>query len=171
MIQAHPGDHRRGQVAGRVIIHPLPERLATLAPHYQGMATAWTDLLAGYSDPAARTVPGPVRPHAPNHSNNWPACPATRQASHEASHAVVVVLEIAGAVSILAAFTLGQLRLLDQHSLAYLLLNLVGSAVLAVLAFAEERWGFLLLEGVWSIVSAVSLVGLLRRGQEGAGHS
>jgi hypothetical protein len=29
-----------------VIIHPLPKRLATIAPHYQGMATAWTDLLA-----------------------------------------------------------------------------------------------------------------------------
>ena len=50
------------------------------------------------------------------------------------SHTVVIVLELAGAVSILAAFTLGQLRLLDQHSLAYLLLNLVGSAVLAVIA-------------------------------------
>jgi hypothetical protein len=86
-------------------------------------------------------------------------------------HAVILVLELGGAVSILAAFTLGQLRLLDQHSLVYLMLNLVGSAVLAVIAFAEERWGFLLLEGVWSIVSAVSLVGVLRRGQEGAGHS
>jgi len=86
-------------------------------------------------------------------------------------HAVVIVLELGGAVSILAAFTLGQLRLLDQHSLVYLMLNLVGSAVLAVIAFAEERWGFLLLEGVWSIVSAVSLVGVLRRGQESAGHS
>jgi hypothetical protein len=43
--------------------------------------------------------------------------------------------------------------------------------VLAVIAFAEERWGFLLLEGVWSTVSAVSLVGVLRRGQESAGHS
>ena len=84
---------------------------------------------------------------------------------------MVVVLELAGAVAILAAFTLGQLRLLDQHSLSYLLLNLVGSAVLAVIALAEERWGFLLLEGVWSIVSAVSLVGLLRRGQAGADHS
>jgi DNA-binding MarR family transcriptional regulator len=34
----------------RVIIRPVPERLATLAPHYQGMATAWADLLAGYSE-------------------------------------------------------------------------------------------------------------------------
>ena len=35
---------------GRVIIRPVPERLATIAPHYQGMVSAWTDLLAGYSD-------------------------------------------------------------------------------------------------------------------------
>jgi DNA-binding MarR family transcriptional regulator len=42
--QADPSDRRR------VIIHPLPERLATIAPHYQGMAAAWTDLLAAYSD-------------------------------------------------------------------------------------------------------------------------
>jgi hypothetical protein len=67
-------------------------------------------------------------------------------------------------VLILAGFTLAQLRLLDQHSLAYLVLNLVGSFVLAVIALVDERWGFLLLEGVWSIVSAISLVSVLRRG-------
>lgn len=42
--EVDPGDRRR------VIIYPLPERLATIAPHYQGMATAWTDLLAAYTD-------------------------------------------------------------------------------------------------------------------------
>jgi hypothetical protein len=36
--------------------------------------------------------------------------------------------------------------------------------VLAVIALVDERWGFLLLEGVWSIVSAISLVNVLRRG-------
>src|SRR4029453_18854493 len=46
--QADPADRRR------VIIHPLPERLTTIAPHYQGMATAWTDLLAAYSDAQLR---------------------------------------------------------------------------------------------------------------------
>jgi len=35
---------------------------------------------------------------------------------------------------------------------------LVGSFVLAVIAWVDERWGFLLLEGVWSIISAISLV-------------
>jgi DNA-binding MarR family transcriptional regulator len=42
--QPDPGDRRR------VIIQPLPERLVAIAPHYQGMATAWNDLLATYSD-------------------------------------------------------------------------------------------------------------------------
>jgi hypothetical protein len=73
------------------------------------------------------------------------------------SHGVVIALELVGAVLILAGFTLAQLRLLDQHSLVYLVLNLVGSFVLAVIALADERWGFLLLEGVWAIVSAISL--------------
>jgi hypothetical protein len=73
---------------------------------------------------------------------------------------VVIALELAGAVLILAGFTLGQLRVLDQHSLVYLVLNLVGSFVLAVIAWVDERWGFLLLEGVWSIVSAISLAGV-----------
>ncbi|HEV2824022.1 MAG TPA: hypothetical protein VG035_02290 [Actinomycetota bacterium] len=73
------------------------------------------------------------------------------------SHGVVIALELAGAVLILAGLTLAQLRLLDQHSLVYLVLNLVGSFVLAVIALADERWGFLLLEGVWAIVSAISL--------------
>jgi hypothetical protein len=84
------------------------------------------------------------------------------------SHAVVIALELAGAVLILAGFTLGQLRVLDQHSLVYLVLNLVGSFVLAVIALVDERWGFLLLEGVWSIVSAISLVNVLR-GRAGPG--
>ena len=33
-----------------MIIQPVPEPLAAIAPHYQGLATAWTDLLAAYSD-------------------------------------------------------------------------------------------------------------------------
>jgi hypothetical protein len=85
------------------------------------------------------------------------------------SHGVVIALELAGAVLILAGFTLGQLRLLDQHSVVYLVLNLVGSFVLAAIAWVDERWGFLLLEGVWSIVSAISLVNVAFGGVRGGG--
>jgi hypothetical protein len=84
-------------------------------------------------------------------------------------HGVVIALEIAGAVLILAGYTLGQLRVLDQHSVLYLVLNLVGSFVLAVIAWIDERWGFLLLEGVWSIVSAISLVNVAVGGARGGG--
>ncbi len=38
----------------------------------------------------------------------------------------------------------------------------MGALILTVLAFYEELWGFLLLETVWAIVSARSLVQVMR---------
>lgn len=67
------------------------------------------------------------------------------------------MIEIGGSLLILCAFGAAQLRRLDTHAPAYLLLNLVGSAILAVIALLHGSWGFLLLEGSWAIVSAVSL--------------
>lgn len=72
------------------------------------------------------------------------------------------IVQVAGSLLILAAFAAAQRGWLDQRSRAYLVLNLVGSAVLAVDALRGRQWGFLLLEGVWAIVSAISLVAVLR---------
>jgi hypothetical protein len=72
------------------------------------------------------------------------------------------LFQIAGALMILAAFCFAQLRGLDQRSYVYLVLNLIGSAILAVLAFQGRQWGFVLLEGVWAIVSFGSVLSRLR---------
>jgi hypothetical protein len=69
------------------------------------------------------------------------------------------LVQIAGALLILSAFAAAQFGAMDPHSRSYLVLNLVGSAILAVLALEERQWGFLLLETVWA---AVSLWGLIR---------
>ena len=68
------------------------------------------------------------------------------------------ILQIVGALSVLAAYVAGQLRLLHQEHPAYLMLNTVGAASLAALALHEQQWGFLLLEGVWTLVSLRGMI-------------
>src|SRR3954451_23016549 len=74
------------------------------------------------------------------------------------------LIQLAGAVLVLAGFGLNQLGVLSSRSSVYLLLNVVGAGVLAVLALQAQQWGFLLLEGAWSIMA---FVGLLTRGRRG----
>jgi membrane-bound ClpP family serine protease len=74
-----------------------------------------------------------------------------------------LVLEVTGAILILVAFALAQFRGLDRHGSVYLVLNLVGAALLAASAATHRQWGFLLLQGVWAIVAVWGLLGLVRQ--------
>jgi hypothetical protein len=72
------------------------------------------------------------------------------------------VVQILGALAILAAFVAAQLGIFDVRSRTYLWLNLLGALVLANVAWHEQQFGFLLLEGVWTLVSAWGLVATAR---------
>lgn len=72
------------------------------------------------------------------------------------------LVQVIGALLILSGFVLAQFRLLDPQSLAYLVVNLVGSTILTVDAWRQDQWGFFLLELVWAIVSAWGLTQLVR---------
>jgi hypothetical protein len=78
-------------------------------------------------------------------------------------------VQIAGAILILVAFVLAQFRLLKPDSHGYLWPNLVGSIVLTVDAWHGQQWGFVLVDGVWALVSLWSLLAMLRGGRATSG--
>jgi hypothetical protein len=67
-------------------------------------------------------------------------------------------VQVFGSLLILAAFAATQRRALSQNSRFYFVLNLIGSVALAAVAAHERQYGFLLLEGCWALVSALSLM-------------
>ncbi|MGQ0629584.1 MAG: CBU_0592 family membrane protein [Sporichthyaceae bacterium] len=72
------------------------------------------------------------------------------------------LLEVGAAMLVLGAFTGAQLGRMSPHSATYLWLNFLGTGALALFAWLDRSWGFLLLEGVWSLISGIALVALLR---------
>ena len=71
-------------------------------------------------------------------------------------------ISVLGALAILLAYAANQFRLLGPSNFSYALLNFVGSLVLAVIAVIEVQWGFILLEGVWALVSLWGIITILR---------
>jgi hypothetical protein len=48
--------------------------------------------------------------------------------------------------------------LLDRTHRLYSALNFVGAAILTVIAYRAGQWGFVLLEGVWTLISVPRLI-------------
>jgi hypothetical protein len=71
---------------------------------------------------------------------------------------MVQVISVIGAAFILAAYAGVQARRLDPGKLPFSVANAVGSALLTYVAIVEEQIGFVLLEGVWFLVSMWGIV-------------
>ena len=70
------------------------------------------------------------------------------------------VISLIGAAMILLAYGAQQAGKMASRDWSYLLLNLIGSAILAFVAFRVRQWGLTLLEAAWVLIS---LIGLTRR--------
>lgn len=70
-------------------------------------------------------------------------------------------ISVVGALAILGAYAANQLGRVDLDNLPYQIANLVGSAILTAVAVIEVQLGFILLEGMWALVSLRSVVKIL----------
>ena len=72
------------------------------------------------------------------------------------------LVSVIGALLILLPFAGSQLGRLSTESLAYQWMNLLGAASLTAVAIIELQYGFILLEGVWTVMSGIGLARLLK---------
>jgi hypothetical protein len=77
------------------------------------------------------------------------------------------VIGIIGALLCLIPFAASQMGRLRTESFTYQVMNLLGGGTLTVIAILERQYGFILLEGVWALMSLVGL-GRLWRATAGA---
>jgi hypothetical protein len=75
------------------------------------------------------------------------------------------IVSVIGALLILAPFAASQLGRLKTSTLSYQLMNLVGAGILTAIAVLESQYGFILLEGVWTLMSLIGLRRVMAQGR------
>ena len=68
------------------------------------------------------------------------------------------VIAMVGALMVLGAYVAYMRGVLGKEHRLYSFLNFAGAALLAWVAIVDRRWGFVLLEGTWSLLSIPPLI-------------
>ncbi|MBU3823113.1 hypothetical protein KO566_13705 [Flavobacteriaceae bacterium XHP0103] len=63
-----------------------------------------------------------------------------------------------GVFQILLAYFLNAIEKIPNKSLVFILLNLVGAAMACTASVLLKYWPFIVLEGIWTLVSLYSLI-------------
>jgi hypothetical protein len=66
---------------------------------------------------------------------------------------LVQLVSVAGALVVLFAYWMQQQERWKSDNRWYLMCNALGTLVLTVVAWIGSQWGFLLIEGIWSLLS------------------
>jgi hypothetical protein len=83
---------------------------------------------------------------------------------------ILLIVGVLGMLCILLAFALEEFaRHTRSESIAYNMLNLVGSALLAGYAWPARLWPFIILNLIWFAVAAVKTAQILGRRRSAAG--
>ena len=82
------------------------------------------------------------------------------------------VISVLGALAILGAYAANLLGWLGPANLSYSVANLIGSGILTFIAVVDQQLGFIILEGVWALVSLGGMIQVLRgkASESTAGH-
>jgi hypothetical protein len=67
------------------------------------------------------------------------------------------ILSVAGALMVLTAYALIQNGIWRELDPGYLALNILGSLMLGIVAIADQRVGFILLEFAWAALGCVGV--------------
>ena len=81
------------------------------------------------------------------------------------------IIGFVGVSILLVAFLLTLIHKIFPNGMVYIILNIVGSALACISAIMIMYVPFIILEGVWAIVSIVTLAGLLRKPESERGKS
>ena len=78
------------------------------------------------------------------------------------------IAQLAGAALVLSGFAASQLGWLTTRSAVYQTVNLVGSLILTAVALNGRLYGFVILNGVWAVVSLIALARIILRREKAA---